>query len=215
MIRLLIIEDEWIVANFIAEIAQEQGFQVIAIAQSYQETKEILESHTIDCAIVDINLKGPKHGIDVATMLKDKKINFLFLSAYKDLETMKEAAALSPLSYLIKPASEEEIIVALLIAKNYYNACTSASLPFTVDPDGMIRNNNTLLQLSTSERVILAALIKNHNSVVSHTMFYELLWDDPENISEGTLRNVILKLRKKFDLHIENIKNTGYRLTMH
>lgn len=214
MIRLLIIEDEWIVANYIAEIAQEQGFQVIAIAQSYQETKEILEFHTVDCAIVDINLKGPKHGLDVAAMLKDKKINFLFLSAYKDIETMKEAAVLGPLSYLIKPASEEEITVALLIAKNHYTTCTSPSLPLSVDPDGMIRKNNEILQLSASERIILGALIKYHNSVVSHSMLYQLLWDDPENISEGTVRNIILKLRKKLDLKIENLKNTGYRLTM-
>lgn len=212
MIKLLIVEDEWIVANFIADIAISHGFDVIAIAQSYQEAKEIIESHIIDCAIVDINIKGPKHGLDVAAYLKQKNINFLFLTAYKDLETIKEATILKPLSYLIKPASEEDIIAALFIAKNEYVQDTPASFPFSIDSNGMISYDNEVLKLSKYEMIVFATLIKNYRSVISHNTFYALLWEDISDINEGTLRNIILKLRKKFSLQIDNIKDTGYCL---
>jgi DNA-binding response OmpR family regulator len=210
--RLLIIEDEWLVAHFIADIAIGQDIDVICIAQSYDEAIHILETESVDCAIVDINIKGSKHGIDVAQYLNTKGINFFFLTAYKDIGTIQEAIELKPLSYLIKPISEENLIAAFLIIKSSISTPAIQIHPFTIDDDGIIFKYDEILPLSQSERIVMALLIKNHRNVVPHETFFEHLWTHPNDINDGTLRNIILKLRKKFDLQIDNIKNVGYAL---
>jgi DNA-binding response OmpR family regulator len=212
MIKVLIVEDEWIVAHFIADVAISQGFEVVAVAQNYNEAKELITSKEIDCALVDINIKGSKHGLDVAILLKEKRINFLFLTAYKDLETMKEAILLKPLLYLIKPVSQEDIIAALFIVKNECESNGLPVFPFSVDSNERIFHNNIAVKLSTYERIVFIALIKHHRHVVTLNTLYALLWEDISDINEGTLRNIILKLRKNFSLQIDNIKDTGYCL---
>lgn len=210
--RLLIIEDEWLVAHFIADIAMNQNIEVVGIAQSYDEAIHMLETESVDCAIVDININGPRHGIDVAQYLNTKGISFFFLTAYKDIDTIQEAIDLKPISYLIKPISEENLIAAFLIVKNTLILSTPSTLIFSIDHEGMIFKNNQILSLSQSERIVFSLLIKNHRTVVTHETFFEYLWNHPDDINHGTLRNIILKLRKKFDLQIDNIKNVGYAL---
>jgi DNA-binding response OmpR family regulator len=210
--NLLIIEDEWLVAHFIADVAMMQSINVVGIAQSYDEAVQLINTLSIDCAIVDINIKGPKHGIDVARFLKTKDIPFFFLTAYKDMDTLHEATSLKPISYLIKPISEENLIAVFMIAKNTFSHPIQPKNTFKIDNDGMIQKDGTILPLSHSERVVMSLLVKNQKSVVLHETFFEHLWDNPDEINDGTLRNIILKLRKKFDLQIDNIKNVGYLL---
>jgi DNA-binding response OmpR family regulator len=210
MIRLLIVEDEWMVADFIADVAIEQNCEVIDVTHSYDEALQVINLSEIDCAILDINLKGVKSGIEVARVLKMKGIPYIFLTAYKDLDTMQEAIELAPLSYLIKPVSQEDIVAALLIAKNSNRQIES--LRYTVNNKGIIMKGDDVIILSESERVVFVQLLKNYQNVVSHEVLFGLLWNNPDEISEGTLRNIIMKLRKKFDLQINNVKGIGYCL---
>lgn len=210
--NLLIVEDEWLVAHFIADIALMQSIQVVGIAQSYDEAMEQINTVNIDCAIVDINIKGPQHGIDVARMLKTKNIPFFFLTAYKDMETIHEATALKPLSYLIKPISEENLIAAFVLFKNLLDTLPPKPFPFSVDQNGMVWLEGQIIPLSNAERIVLVLLIKNRHNIVPRETFFAYLWEDPDEINEGTLRNIILKLRKQYGLKINNIKNTGYTL---
>ncbi|MDO8454374.1 MAG: response regulator [Sulfurimonas sp.] len=208
--RLLIVEDDWIVAHFIADVAIEQNCEVVGVSHSYDEALQVIHSSKISCAILDINLKGARSGIDVAKVLKMKKIPYIFLTAYKDFETMQEAIELRPLSYLIKPVSQEDIVAALLIAKNSNKQ--TESFVYTVNNKGMIMKANEVIILPESERIVFIQLIKNYRNIVPHEVFFELLWENPDEISEGTLRNIIMKLRKKLDLQINNIKSIGYCL---
>ncbi|MDD2781795.1 response regulator [Sulfuricurvum sp.] len=210
--NLLIIEDEWLVAHFIADVALMQSIEVVGIAQSYDEAMEQIDKVHIDCAIVDINIKGPKHGIDVARILKSKNIPFFFLTAYKDMDTIHEATALKPLSYLIKPISEENLIAAFVLFKNLLNTLPPKPFPFSVDNNGTVLLEEKIIPLSVAERIVFAQLIKNRNNIVAHETFFALLWENPDEINGGTLRNIILKLRKQYNLKINNIKNMGYTL---
>ena len=211
MINLLIIEDEWLTASFIADVAIDQGFYICGIAKNAREAKELLQTAVIDAAIVDINIEGMESGIDTAYLLKEKKIDFLFLTAYKDTDTIIEATNLKPLFYLIKPATREDIIAALHIIKgNHFHKNSSKRLK--INTDGAVLLDDHILSLSTYEKTVLTLLIKNCHAIVSHTSFYQSLWDDPNEINSGTLRNIILKLRKRYDFEISNIKNEGYCL---
>jgi DNA-binding response OmpR family regulator len=211
MKKLLIIEDNWMMRHMIEEVAVSLGIQVTGTATSWEETEQLLCVKTPDFAIVDININGSTDGIGVARHLKDKKIPFLFLTAYKDIETITEAAEISPLSYLIKPVTPENLVAALMVALTNIDTKTPAQpIPdYTTDNSGLIYKNNVTLILSKSEHRVLGLLLKN----ISHTVSYETLFynHEEESTSEATLRNVISKLRKRCpDLIIQNIKDVGY-----
>lgn len=211
MKKLLILEDNWMMRNMIEEVAVSLGIEVTGTATSWDETVHLLTAQTPDFAIVDININGSTDGIGVARHLKDKKIPFLFLTAYKDIETITEAAELSPLSYLIKPVTPENLVAALMVALANIDTKTPAQpIPnYTADNNGLIFKNNISLSLSKGEHRALGLLLKN----ISYTVSYETFFCNHlgESSNEATLRNVMAKLRKKCpDLIIQNIKDVGY-----
>ncbi|MDD2829232.1 MAG: response regulator, partial [Sulfuricurvum sp.] len=116
MKKLLIIEDNWMMAHVIDEVALSLDIDVTGIATSWNEATELLVEQIPDFVILDININGSVDGIEVARRLKEKEIPFLFLTAYKDLEIIKEATKLSPLSYLIKPITPENLMATFLLS---------------------------------------------------------------------------------------------------
>jgi len=213
MKRLLIVEDNWMMAHMIEDVAALLDIEVIGIATCWSETAELLVNGKPDFAILDININGLIDGIQVARRLKEKKIDFLFLTAYKDIETIKEAAELSPLSYLIKPITPENLMATfLLILKKIEEKTTiKNTFEYTIEENDMIYKNNVLINLSKSERRVLGLLIENIGYTVGYEMFFYTAEGYAETNNEATLRNIVAKIRKKCpDLIIKNIKDVGY-----
>ena len=212
MIKLLIVEDNWMMAHVIEDVAALLNIEVIGIATCWNETVELLVEKP-DFAILDININGLTDGIQIARRLKEKEIDFLFLTAYKDIETIKEATELSPLSYLIKPITPENLMATflLILKKIEEKAIPTETFNYKIEDDDMIYNDNILMNLSKNERRILGLLLKNIGYSVSYEAFF---YGDESNLkthNEATLRNIITKIRKKCpDLIIKNIKDVGY-----
>lgn len=217
MKKLLIIEDNWMMAHMIDEVATLVHIEVIGIATSWNEASELLAVQKPDFAIVDININGSIDGIEVARRLKEIGIDFLFLTAYKDIETIKEAAELIPLSYLIKPITPENLMASFLLITTKINQKIPAQKTFaySIENDDLIYKNQILLNLSRSERRILGLLIKNIGYTVGYETFFYGEEGNIETNNEATLRNTMAKLRKKCpDLIIKNIKGMGYIANM-
>jgi DNA-binding response OmpR family regulator len=213
MKRLLIVEDNWMMAHMIEDVATLLDIEVVGIATCWSETAELLVEGKPDFAILDINITGSIDGIQVARRLKEKEIDFLFLTAYKDIETIKEAAELSPLSYLIKPITPENLMATfLLILKKIEKKSTyKEALNYKIENNDMIYNHNILMDLSKNERRILVLLLKSIGYSVSYETFFYGDESNSKTNNEATLRNVITKIRKKCpDLIIKNIKDVGY-----
>ena len=218
MIKLLIVEDNWMMAHVIEDVAALLDIEVVGIATCWSETAQLLVEGKPDFAILDININGLIDGIQIARRLKEKEIDFLFLTAYKDIETIKEATELSPLSYLIKPITPENLMATflLILKKIEEKVIPKESLNYKVDNDDMIYNHNALMNLSKSERKVLGLLIKNIGYTVKYETFFYGTDGNSNTNNEATLRNIIAKIRKKCpDLIIQNIKDVGYiaRLT--
>jgi DNA-binding response OmpR family regulator len=210
MKKLLIIEDNWMMAHMIDDVATLLDIDVIGIATSWREASELLATQTPDFVIVDININGVIDGIEVARRLKNLGIDFLFLTAYKDIETIKEAAQLSPLSYLIKPITPENLTAAFLLitTKIDQNIPVQKTFRYTVRENDLIYKDNILIKLSKSEGNVFAILLKN----IGHCVEYNSLFCR-EDGNTKSLRNVVVKLRKICpDLFIENVQDIGYIL---
>lgn len=114
--KILIVEDEFIVANNLQMILEEAGYTITGVAASAREAQEYIEQHKPDLVLLDIRLKGKLSGIDIARKLRAGHIPFIYLSAYANQTILEEAKATEPYGFLVKPVREKDLLVALEIA---------------------------------------------------------------------------------------------------
>lgn len=114
--KILIVEDEFIVANDLRLMLERAGYHVCGIADSVLEAREIINSKNPDLVLLDIQLKGRLNGIDLAMELKKAQIAFVYLSANSNQKVLEAAKATEPYGFLVKPFREKDILVTLDIA---------------------------------------------------------------------------------------------------
>lgn len=81
--RILIVEDEYLIAINLVEALQAAGCVVIGPAPSVKEAIKLIESNQIDAAVLDVNLGGSRAD-PIANALLARKIPFIFTSGYED-----------------------------------------------------------------------------------------------------------------------------------
>ena len=114
--RLLIVEDQFIEANNLRIILRKAGYVVCTIARSVREALVIIEKEKPDLVLLDIHLKGVLTGIDLAKVLQDKNIAFVYLSANSNKQILDAAKATKPYGFLVKPFREKDVLVMLDVA---------------------------------------------------------------------------------------------------
>ncbi len=114
--KILIVEDEFIVANDLSLMLRRAGYSVCGIADSVPEARDIVSREKPDLVLLDIQLKGKLTGIDLAQELHEQQIAFVFLSALSSQSILESAKATQPYGFLVKPFREKDILVTLDIA---------------------------------------------------------------------------------------------------
>lgn len=113
--RILIIEDEALVALDVCEQAEALGFDVCGIVRTLGDAVSLAEQAAPDLAVVDVSLGGEEDGIEIAAALKQRfGINIVFLTAHTDQTTRERIEAIEPLAYLFKPYATDLLRHALL-----------------------------------------------------------------------------------------------------
>lgn len=114
--NILIVEDEFIVANDLRIMLQKAGFQVCGIAPSVTKAMDLINTKKPDWILLDIFLQGTKTGIDLAGQLGDMGIPFIYISANTNQAILEAAKATQPYGFLVKPFREKDLLVMLDIA---------------------------------------------------------------------------------------------------
>ncbi|MCV0438023.1 MAG: response regulator [Hydrogenophaga sp.] len=115
--RILIVEDESIVAFNLQQRLSQLGYDVPAVAVSGQESLALVHSTRPDLVLMDIHIEGDMDGIDVAARLKnDHPVPVIYLTAYSEDSTLERARQTTPYGYLIKPFSERELHATIQMA---------------------------------------------------------------------------------------------------
>ncbi len=114
--KILIVEDEFVVANDLRLILMNAGYRVNGIATSAEQADELLKKDKPDIVLLDIRLEGKKTGIDIARKLREDNIAFVYLSAHSNQKILEEAKATEPYGFLVKPFREKDLLVTLDIA---------------------------------------------------------------------------------------------------
>ena len=116
-IRILIVEDENIVAKDIENIVKNLGYIPVDITHTGKKAIEIVEEKKPDIVLMDIKLKGSMSGIEAADVIREKYlIPVIYLTAYADDATLKKAKITQPYGYIIKPFKEKDIQTAIEMA---------------------------------------------------------------------------------------------------
>lgn len=121
-VKILVVEDEIIIADNICDALEDLGYEVSEPAITYSEAIETIEEFKPDLAILDIQLSGKKDGIDIAQTIKEKySIPFIFLTSNSDVRTVGRAKEVSPSAYLVKPFSKDELYTSIEIALSNFS----------------------------------------------------------------------------------------------
>ncbi len=116
-IKILIIEDELIIAEDLKIQLSKLGYGVTGIAKTYDKAIELMEKQLPDLMLIDIKLKGLKDGIDLAeTVRKQHELPLIFLTSHADKNTVERAKDVHPDGYLIKPYEREDLYTSIEIA---------------------------------------------------------------------------------------------------
>jgi PAS domain S-box-containing protein len=114
--RILIVEDEAIIALDIERRLLRLGFDVVGTADNRDDAVTLFLAHQPHLVLMDIFLRPPVDGIETARTLSSMgDVPVIFLTAYADDETLRRAAQTSPYGYLLKPFDERTLLATLTI----------------------------------------------------------------------------------------------------
>jgi len=224
-IKILIVEDESIVALDIRSALLKLNYEVTDMVASYEQAIQSVKNTCPDIALLDINLQNSKDGIAIAKKLqKMNNISVVYLTAFSDDETLQRAVKTDPLGYILKPFTRAELKSSLILAVyklninknaipdensidlgfNYYYNTKQEQLYFTDLPVRLSIKENSLLQL----------LIHARGSILSFQDIEHQLWP-AESISQSTLRTLIYRMRTKLEHKlIETIPSIGCKINI-
>jgi len=216
--KILIVEDESIIAIEIESYLIKLGYEIVGIASTADDAYEKAMNNRVDLILMDIYLIK-SNGIDAALKIKkEKNIPILFLTAHMDEETIERAITVNPVAYLTKPFNRQELFAAIKIGLsqccNRDNALVG-DIPLDHEFSFDTKSSQLIccgeeVHLSKKERQLLELFLKNKNSLISFmTMEYELWADKPSNDSRR--RTLISRLRSKLKHRfIETYASEGY-----
>jgi two-component system, response regulator PdtaR len=113
-LRVLIVEDEAIIAMEIEMMLENMGIEVLGVAMSAAQAADLARAYRPDCVTMDINLKGDRDGVSAALEIHEELgIRAIFVSAYGNPEIKERAQPARPLGWVQKPIRPAELVEAI------------------------------------------------------------------------------------------------------
>ncbi len=115
MCSILIVEDELIVANNIAEIVSANlEMEICDIVTNAVDALKVVKEQNPKLIICDIAIKGKINGIELMRLISQfSSAPFLYLTAFSDKSTLIAAAATNPSAFLVKPFTQQQLLTAI------------------------------------------------------------------------------------------------------
>ncbi len=160
--KILIVEDEFIVANDLKIMLQKAGYQVVGIASSVVQARKLIEDKKPEWILLDIMLKGDLTGIDLAWELREMHLPFLYISANTNQSTLEAVKATHPYGFMVKPFRERDLIVMLDIAKYRFNEEKGSLGEVKIDTqiqeiEGIVGNSSLLKEVIEKIKIVAPA----------------------------------------------------------
>jgi DNA-binding NarL/FixJ family response regulator len=113
---VLIVEDDWLVANGLREMLRQSGHRVIGVASRADQVEPLVRAHAPALALVDIRLARGGDGIAVARDLLGGGTRVVFTSAHADEATLARAREVGAHGFVVKPYTQKQLRAAIAVA---------------------------------------------------------------------------------------------------
>ncbi|MGD8542956.1 MAG: response regulator transcription factor [Desulfobacteraceae bacterium] len=220
--RILIVEDDRKIAQFVQKGLRESGFAVDHAADG-EDGLHLAMTEAYDAAIIDLMLPAVD-GLTIIKALRGSGVNtpVLILSAKRSIDERVEGLRTGGDDYLTKPFAFSELLarVQALIRRSSLVSAPSqlvvADLTLNVNTREVSRGGNAI-DLQPLEYSLLEYLMRNTGHIVSKTMIMEHVWDYNFNPQTNVVEARICCLRDKVDRNFEKklihtVRGAGYVL---
>lgn len=223
MNRILLIEDDILLATEIADFLHENNF-LTTVAHNKKEALNFLSKNDYDLCLLDIGLPDCS-GFDLCKKMRSHFFNpIIMLTAYDDEEDIIRGLECGADDYITKPCSLRILLSRIssqLRRKGWFeqkDLCSLISGELKIDlTHCMISKNNTILSVGDTEFKLCLALAQSDGRIMPRDLLLERIWDTTERfIENNTLSVHISRLRKKLgtfhgETYIDTVKGIGYR----
>ena len=185
-IRILVVEDEPLIAMDIEQTLNNIDFAVTAVAHTYIDAIHQLKINTPEAVLLDINLNDEKDGIDIAEFINEQyHLPIIFLTSHADKNTLDRAKKTQPAGYIVKPFEEKDLLAGLEIA--LYNFSMRESNKPILSLVNI--NKHILSQISEREFDVLVAIYEGKtNMQMAESLFVSV------NTIKTHISNIYIKL---------------------
>lgn len=134
-VKVMIVEDESIVAMDLAAGLEHDGYAVTGIADNYDEAVKMFSTEPADILLMDINIQGDKDGVETASaLMKIKQVPLIYLTAYTDPATIERVKHTDPSAFLTKPYNIGNVRIAIDLALHHFAVTKTADVTGKVLP---------------------------------------------------------------------------------
>jgi PAS domain S-box-containing protein len=120
-IKILIVEDEHVVALDLQSSLETLGYKVVAYAATGEEAIRLVDSASPDVVLMDIHLQGTIDGIEAYSRIRARhNLPVIYLTAYSDPDTLERAKITEPFGYILKPFELRELRTTIEMALHKY-----------------------------------------------------------------------------------------------
>jgi heavy metal response regulator len=220
--RVLVVEDERKIADFIRKGLSEQGYAV-DVAYDGDEAVDWPTIAEFDVIILDVMLPL-RDGIEVCSVLRQRGVRtpILMLTAKDAVEDRVRGLDSGADDYLVKPFAFAELLARLRALTRRQPAVLGAALQvgdLVLDTaTRKVARGGTPIDLTTKEYGILEYLMRHPNQVLTRTMIAEHVWnydfDNASNVIDVHIRNLRRRIDDPFPIRlIQTVRGAGYRIS--
>ena len=202
MLKVMIIEDEPLIALNLKKLLEKKGFEVTGHAGCFEDAHTLFYANKPDIVLSDIKLENDESGIEVVKHLK-KMSDFcvMYLTSYGDDAMIEKALGTHPVAYITKPFKEIDLNAALKLALNTFkNKHTHSDFYYNKETQTLFyQNKQIVLSKQESDLFHICYLSKGFFVPMPNIEYY--IWGE-EQVSDSTRRGLIYRLRKKLNYMI-------------
>jgi DNA-binding LytR/AlgR family response regulator len=127
-VKIMIVEDESIVAMDLSAGLEHDGYTVVGIADNFTDALMLYTQNQVDILLMDINIYGDRDGVETATaLMKIKPVPLIYLTAFTDAATVERVKHTHPSAFLTKPYSIENVRIAIDLAIHHFAVAKPAT----------------------------------------------------------------------------------------
>ncbi len=217
MINILILESDTVTASDLASTIRGWGCSVVGIVKDHQGVMHFCEKNKIDLFITETRINSETDGIETAFILQEiYHVPVIFTTVHIDKATLKKAAKVDFMGYLIKPYRENDLLVLIRLSIiKYrlveYEASTCCGYFYDIHLNKIYYDEDEVV-LTAHEKLLFLLLFHKRGALSTHKEIDEVIWNDTF-VSDEARRQLIHRLKMKLPYDsIEMVRGLGYKL---